>query len=96
MMRAVQMRLMALLALCSTKEGMEVSFKEVEQALALEEGQAEGWLVQAFGKQLLDGRINQVCTSHWCIDTRAKFDGKQYKRVGGQCVIWALLCLRFY
>jgi hypothetical protein len=56
------MRLMALLAVCSTKEGMEVSFKEVEQALALEEGQAEGWLVQAFGKQLLDGRINQVHT----------------------------------
>ena len=56
----VQMRLMALLAVCSSKEGMEVSFKEVEQALALEEGQAEGWLVQAFGKQLLDGRINQV------------------------------------
>lgn len=67
----VQMRLMALLAVCCSKEGMEVSFLEVEQALALEEGQAEGWLVQAFGKQLLDGRINQVrtrflhrCTNH--------------------------------
>lgn len=57
------MRLMALLAVCSSKEGKEVSFQEVEQALALEEGQAEGWLVQAFGKQLLDGRINQVRAS---------------------------------
>lgn len=59
----VQMRLMALLAVCSSKEGMDVTFAEVEQALALEEGQAEGWLVQAFGKQLLDGRINQVCST---------------------------------
>jgi hypothetical protein len=56
----VQMRLMALLSVCSSKEGQDVSFIEIEKALALESGQAEGWLVQAFGKQLLDGRINQV------------------------------------
>lgn len=54
------MRLMALLSVCASKEGQDVSFAEIEKGLALESGQAEGWLVQAFGKQLLDGRINQV------------------------------------
>lgn len=66
---------MALLAVCSSKEGQEVKFTAVEEALALEPGTAEGWLVQAFGKQLLDGRINQVRTTFWpCFCHPCKFD----------------------
>lgn len=63
----MQMRLMALLAVCSSKEGQEVKFSAVEEALALDPGTAEGWLVQAFGKQLLDGRINQVLACTDCV-----------------------------
>lgn len=57
---AMQMRLMALLALCAERAGTRVPFADVEAALHVESGTAEGWLVKAFGKQLVDGRIDQV------------------------------------
>jgi hypothetical protein len=57
---AVQMRMMALVALCAEREGTDVTFAEVSKSLQLEGDEAEAWIVRAFGKQLLDGRIDQV------------------------------------
>lgn len=54
------MRLMALLALCADRCGDPLPFSDVEAALRTDAGTAEAWLVRAFGKQLIDGRINQV------------------------------------
>lgn len=56
----LQMRMMALIALCRDREGADVPFAEVDGALALEGADAEGWLVRAFGALLIDGRIDQA------------------------------------
>jgi len=54
------MRLLALVALGSQHEGCELTFRAIEAELQLGPGEAEAWLVRAFAKQLLDGRIDQV------------------------------------
>jgi eIF3 subunit M, C-terminal helix len=56
----MQMRMMALVALCAGREGDDVPFAEVAAALKLDDGSAEAWLVRAFGKLLVDGRIDQA------------------------------------
>lgn len=60
----MQMRMLALMALCNKREGDDVPFSAVNDALALDgsagSGEAEAWLVRAFGKLLVDGRIDQV------------------------------------
>jgi uncharacterized membrane protein YecN with MAPEG domain len=74
----VQMRMMSLVALCCDNEGAEVPFAEVNAALMLEGDDAEGWLVRAFGKMLVDGRINQARTcTHCCpLDSCVFLDGQ--------------------
>jgi hypothetical protein len=59
----MQARMLALVALCRGREGEDVPFADVGGALALADAadSAEGWLVRAFGKNLVDGRIDQVC-----------------------------------
>lgn len=56
----MQIRMMALVTACAGHEGEEVAFATVQEALQVESGDAEAWIVRAFGKQLLDGRIDQV------------------------------------
>lgn len=58
------MRLMALLNLAGQYEGQELEFETIEAELGLGKDEAETWVVRAFGKQLLEGRINQVRSQH--------------------------------
>jgi hypothetical protein len=80
---AVQMRMMALVALCAEREGTDVSFEEVSKSLQLQGDEAEAWIVRAFGKQLLDGRIDQVC--HHVL-WKAVRQGKKMPFTYGMCL----------
>lgn len=82
-----KMRLMALLGLATRSS--TVSFSDIQEALDIEEGDVEVWVVRAIGKKLLDARIDQLAgTVSITRATHRSFGQSQWTELRDRLAAW--------